>query len=96
MGKANDECQKTSKFQFPSIPLCIDDNSSAEAGNVANLFVLRLLEVMHNLGYEFVLSSDLSSIHGQSSLFFRRSQEVILQEKKCLSATCHSQKFTNH
>jgi hypothetical protein len=76
MSKVNDEIQKTSKFNFPSLPICIDDNSSAEAGNVANLFVLRVLEVMHNLGYEFVLSSDLSSIHGQSSLFFRRASQV--------------------
>ena len=63
------------KINFPSLPF-FGRGSSTEAESVANLFVLRLLEVMHNLGYEFILSSDLSSIHGQSSLFFRLADEV--------------------
>ena len=60
------------KFQIPFF----SESSSTEADSLQNLFVLRLLETMHNLGYEFILSSDLSSIHGQSSLFFRLVDEV--------------------
>ena len=63
------------KFHFPPIPF-FGRGSSTETDSLGNLFVLRLLEVMHTLGYEFILSSDLSSIHGQSSLFFRLAEEV--------------------
>ena len=52
------------------------NGSSIEVESLGNLFVLRLLELMYTFGYEFILSSDLSSIHGQSSLFFRLADQV--------------------
>ena len=78
MGKSNTWSEDSSghfKFQFPSFHIL---GTSPEIDTVANLFVLRLLETMNYLGYEFILSSDLSSNHGQSSLFFKEAEWVSL------------------
>ena len=76
MGKSNTWSEDSSghfKFRFPSFHIF---GTSPEIDTVANLFVLRLLETMNYLGYEFILSSDLSSNHGQSSLFFKEADWV--------------------
>ncbi len=79
MGKTNawseDHGNGAFKSYFPSIPFFGRDPTT-ETDSLGNLYALRLLEVMHSLGYEFILSSDLSSIHGQGSLFFRLADEV--------------------
>jgi hypothetical protein len=79
MGKTNawseDHGNGAFKSCIPSIPFFGRDPTT-ETDSLGNLYALRLLEVMHSLGYEFILSSDLSSIHGQGSLFFRLADEV--------------------
>ena len=80
MGKMNawseDPHTGALKFNFPSLPRLGNATSTTESESIGNLFMIRLLEVMHNLGYEFILSSDLTSIHGQSSLFFKLADHV--------------------
>jgi hypothetical protein len=46
------------------------------AANIGKLFCIRLLEMMHCSGYDYLFSSDLSRWKDQSTLFFRMSADA--------------------
>ena len=48
-------------------------NSGAENSTLGKVFAIRLLEEMNSLGYDPMLSSDLSRTHDQSTIFFKQT-----------------------